>query len=319
MDDQYRTLMQISVTDPQVLSLIVPSANRSPHFQGQKLQQLLQAGSLELEGIIMALESVLYGFCAHFPRLFFLSDTELVALLAAPLEPCEAQIWVRRCFPHVHAVSFKSILLDRNTDVQKSRPSTQTQVEALVVLGAGGEEVKLQESLPLHPDLLKWLSSLEKCLRLALVHLLQDCVAARLAVGPSLDKAYKEVPQQSQLPLQLYVHHWLDLVEAFPWQCVLVAEEVVWRAEMEEALLAGRTLAMVPTHVYKELEHGVLSPAWEHLLLIVPRRPRGVPQCAHLAKLQCLGVHFWPVPSSPSHEECVSFGVCLCHIPLNTS
>lgn len=251
MDDQYRTLMQISVTDPQVLSLIVPSANRSPHFQGQKLQQLLQAGSLELEGIIMALESVLYGFCAHFPRLFFLSDTELVALLAAPLEPCEAQIWVRRCFPHVHAVSFKSILLDRNTDVQKSRPSTQTQVEALVVLGAGGEEVKLQESLPLHPDLLKWLSSLEKCLRLALVHLLQDCVAARLAVGPSLDKAYKEVPQQSQLPLQLYVHHWLDLVEAFPWQCVLVAEEVVWRAEMEEALLAGRTLAMVPTHVYK--------------------------------------------------------------------
>lgn len=71
--------------------------------------------------------------------------------------------------------------------------------------------------------------------------------------------------------------------------------------------------------VHKELEHGVLSPAWEHLLLIVPRRPRGVPQCAHLAKLQCLGVHFWPVSSSPSHEECVSFGVCLCHIPLNTS
>uniref|UniRef100_A0A671E126 Dynein heavy chain domain-containing protein 1 n=1 Tax=Rhinolophus ferrumequinum TaxID=59479 RepID=A0A671E126_RHIFE len=251
MDEQYRTLMRISVADPLVLSLIVPSAKRSPYFQGQQLQQLLQAGSAELEGIIIALESVLYGFCAQFPRLFFLSNSELVALLAAPLESCEAQIWVRRCFPHVHAVSFKSIPTDRNMEDQESRPSTLTQVEALVVLGAGGEEVKLQESLPLHPDFPKWLASLEKCLRLALVHLLQDCVAAHLALGPSLDKAFKELPQQSQLPLQQYVHHGLDLIKAFPWQCVLVAEEVVWRAEMEEALLEGRTLAMVSAHVWK--------------------------------------------------------------------
>lgn len=251
MDDQYRTLMGLSVADPLVLSLIVPSAKRNPHFQGQQLQQLLQAGSVELEGIIIALESVLYGFCAHFPRLFFLSDSELVALLAAPLESCEAQIWVRRCFPHVRAVSFKSTPIDRNMDDQESRPSTQTQVEALVVLGAGGEEVKLQESLPLHPDLPKWLASLEKCLRLALVHMLQDSVSARLAVGTSLDEAFKELPQQSQSSPQLYVQHWLDLVQAFPWQCVLVAEEVIWWAEMEEALLEGRTVAMVPTHLCK--------------------------------------------------------------------
>ncbi|XP_070482220.1 dynein heavy chain domain-containing protein 1 isoform X1 [Equus przewalskii] len=252
IDDQYRTLMQISVADPLVLSLIVPSAKRSPHFQGQQLQQLLQKGSVELEGMIMALESVLYGVRAHFPRLFFLSDSELVALLAAPLESYEAQLWVRRCFPHVHAVSFKSSPTGKNmVDDRESSPSTQTQVEGLSVLGAGGEEVKLQGSLPLHPDLPKWLASLEKCLRLALVHMLQDCVAARLALGPSLDKAFTQLPQQSQLSLQPYVHHWLDLVQAFPWQCVLVAEEVVWRAKMEEALLEERTLAMVNMQVRK--------------------------------------------------------------------
>ena len=61
MDDQYRTLMRISVADPMVLSLIVPNAKRSPYFQGQHLQQLLKAGSVELEAIIMALEDVLYG------------------------------------------------------------------------------------------------------------------------------------------------------------------------------------------------------------------------------------------------------------------
>ncbi|KAK2494784.1 hypothetical protein MC885_021698, partial [Smutsia gigantea] len=251
MDDQYRTLMQISVADPLVLSLIVPSGKRSPHFQGHQLQQQLHAGSMELEGIITALESMLYRVCAHFPRLFFLSDSELVALLAAPLESCEAQLWARRCFPHVRAVSFKSSPTDKNMDDRESSPSSQTQVEALAVLGVGGEEVKLQGPLPLHPDLPRWLASLEKGLRLSLVHMLQDCVAARLALCPSLDKAFKQLPQQSQLPLQLYVHHWLDLVQAFPWQCVLVAEEVVWRAEMEEALLEGRALAMVPMHVGK--------------------------------------------------------------------
>nr|XP_021530783.1 dynein heavy chain domain-containing protein 1 isoform X2 [Aotus nancymaae] len=252
MDDQYRTLMRISVADPMVLSLVVPNAKRSPYFQGQQLQQLLQAGSVELEVIIMTLESVLYGVRAHFPRLFFLSDSELVALLAARLESCEAQRWVRRCFPHVHAVSFKSHPTGlKNRDDWESSPNTQTQVEALAVLGVGGEEVKLQRPLPLHSDLPKWLASLEKCLRLALVHMLQGCVAAHLARGPSLAEALKQLPEQNQLYLQLHVQHWIDLVQAFPWQCVLVAEEVVWRAEMEEALLESGTLAMVSMHMRK--------------------------------------------------------------------
>ena len=137
MDEQYRTLMQISVADPLVLSLIVPSAKRNPLFQGQQLQQLLQEGSMDMEGIIMALR-------AHFPRLFFLSDSELVALLAAPLEPCEAQLWARRCFPHVHAVSFESSETAKGTDDPESSPSIQTQVEALAVFGVGGEEVDLR-------------------------------------------------------------------------------------------------------------------------------------------------------------------------------
>ncbi|VTJ90852.1 Hypothetical predicted protein, partial [Marmota monax] len=163
MDDQYRTLMRISIADPMVLSLIMPSAKRSPYFQGQHLQQMLQAGSVELESIIMALESVLYGVCAQFPRLFFLSDSELVALLAAPLESCEAQLWVKRCFSHVRAVNFQSIPQnnEKNMDDQESSPNRQTQVETLAVLGEGGEEVKLQQPLLLHPDLPKWLASLE--------------------------------------------------------------------------------------------------------------------------------------------------------------
>lgn len=244
--------MQTSVADPLVLSLVVHSGQRNSSFQGQKLQQMLHAGSVELEGIITALKKVLYEFCVHFPRLFFLSDNELVDLLVARLEPGEAQIWVRRCFPHVLAVSFQSSLTGEHMDAPESRPGLQTQVEGFAVFGVGGEKVKLQKPLLLHPDLPRWLASLERGLRLALVHMLHDCVAACLqrsvTRAPSLDR---ELPQRIQLSSQRYVCHWLNLVKGFPWQCVLVAEEVVWRAEVEEALLEGQTQTMVRTHVRK--------------------------------------------------------------------
>ncbi|CAH6792870.1 dynein heavy chain domain-containing protein 1 [Phodopus roborovskii] len=252
MDDQYRTLMRISVADPMVLSLIVPNAKRSPYFQGQHLQQLLKAGSVELEAIIMALEDVLYGVCAHFPRLFFLSDSELVALLAAPLETCEAQPWAQRCFPHIKAVNFRSYPNDeKSKNGQESSSSIQIPVETIAVLGAFGEKVELQSPLSLHPDLPKWLASLEKCLRFVIVNLLQSCVATRLTKGPSLVKALKALPQQRQVPMQLYVQHWLDAVQVFPWQCILVAEEVVWRAEMEEVLFERGTMSTFSIHVHK--------------------------------------------------------------------
>ncbi|ERE80223.1 dynein heavy chain domain-containing protein 1 [Cricetulus griseus] len=252
MDDQYRTLMRISVADPMVLSLIVPNSKRSPYFQGQHLQQLLKAGSVELEAIVMALADVLYGVCAHFPRLFFLSDSELVALLAAPLEACEAQSWAQRCFPHIKAVNFRSAPHEeKSKNDQESSSGTQGQVETIAVLGAFGEKVKLQDPLPLQPDLPKWLASLEKCLRFVIVNLLQSCVATRLAQGPSLVKALEALPQQRQAPMQLYVQHWLDAIQVFPWQCILVAEEVVWRAEMEEVLFEWGTLRTVSIHVHK--------------------------------------------------------------------
>lgn len=247
--------MQISVVDPHIMSLIKPRTPRDPAFQGQQLQQMLQKGSVELESIIAALENVLYGLCTQFPRLFFLSDSELVALLSSPLEFSEAQQWVQRCFPHVLAVSFKPVLRDKKSqeDWESSLQlnlNIQTQEEAFAVLGAGGETVQLHDSLLLHPDFPTWLASLEKCLRLTLVLKLQDCVLARLALSPSLMEVFQQMPQQNQSSLQQYVHHCLDLVQAFPWQCMQVAEEVVWWAEMEKDLLKG-TLTMVSWNVQK--------------------------------------------------------------------
>uniref|UniRef100_A0A4X2K2J9 Dynein heavy chain domain 1 n=1 Tax=Vombatus ursinus TaxID=29139 RepID=A0A4X2K2J9_VOMUR len=234
VDSQYRELMQISMEDPLVLSLMVPSSSRNSNFQGQQLQKLLEAGSLELERVITALEAVLYGVRSHFPRLFFLSDREVVALMSATRDVAEARLWAQRCFPHVQGVVFGPCCTSGPRAVEVKQ-------EAQSILGTYGEVLTLRSPLLLQHDVPKWLTCLEQWIRSALVHGLSECVAARLALHPSLDHVFEQPPDPGQPPLYLHGHHWLELAQAFPVQCVLVAEEVAWRTQVEEILLDQRT------------------------------------------------------------------------------
>ncbi|XP_031817944.1 dynein heavy chain domain-containing protein 1 isoform X2 [Sarcophilus harrisii] len=230
VDSQYRELMQISLEDPLVLSLMVPSGSRNPRFQDQQLQRLLHVGNFELEHITIALETVLYGVRSRFPRLFFLSDGELVALMSAPREAAETQLWVHRCFPHIQTVVFQPC------SISSGPTALEVKEEAQSIVGKFGEVLALRSPLPLQHDIPKWLSSLEQWIRAALVYGLSDCVAARLALNQSLDHVFQQPQGPGEPHLYLHSHHWLDLAQAFPVQCVLVAEEVAWRTHVEEAM-----------------------------------------------------------------------------------
>lgn len=144
----------------------------------------------------MVLESVFYGVRVYFFRFFFFSDSELVVLLVVLLELYEVQLWVRRCFFYVYVVSFKFSLIGKNmVDDRELSLSIQIQVEGFLVLGVGGEEVKLQGFFFLYLDFFKWLVFLEKCLRLVLVYMLQDCVVVRFVLGLFLDKVFTQLFQ----------------------------------------------------------------------------------------------------------------------------
>ncbi|XP_072466221.1 dynein heavy chain domain-containing protein 1 isoform X6 [Notamacropus eugenii] len=235
VDSQYRELMQISKEDPLVLSLMVPSSSRNSRFQDQQLQKLLEAGNIELEHVITTLETVLYGVRSRFPRLFFLSDRELVALMSAPREAAEAQLWAHRCFPHVQGVIFGPCRISSVSS------ALEVKEEAQSILGTYREVLTLRSPLPLQHDVPKWLTRLEQWIRSALVHGLPECVAARLALSHSLDHDFEQPPDPGQPPLYLHGHQWLELAQTFPVQCVLVAEEVAWRSQVEEILLNQRT------------------------------------------------------------------------------
>uniref|UniRef100_F7FRE2 Dynein heavy chain domain 1 n=1 Tax=Monodelphis domestica TaxID=13616 RepID=F7FRE2_MONDO len=231
VDAQYRELMRVSIDDPLVLSLMVPRSSRNPKFQDQQLQKLLEASNLELECIITALDTVLYGVRSRFPRLFFLSDRELVALMSAPPEATEAQLWAHRCFTNVMNVMFGPC------NFQSRSSAVAIKEEAHSIVGRYGEVLTLRSPLPLQHDIPKWLTCLEHWLRAVLVHGLPDCVAARLALHHSLDHVFEHPPEPGQHSLHQHARHWLELAQNFPVQCVLVAEEIAWKTQVEETLL----------------------------------------------------------------------------------
>ncbi|CAM5073721.1 unnamed protein product [Eretmochelys imbricata] len=235
LDSRFRELMEVTSKHPLVLSSVMPMAtsNRESRFMGVPLQTMLSEGVEDLQLLIHALEYVLEAMRMGFPRLFFLSNTEVVAMVASPAEPMEVTIWARRCFPTVHQLAFRQ---PSTTGDPATYAALLPVSEATGLVGACGETVPLCSPLPLNQKVTKWLCALEQRMKEALFHLLQACMAQRLALRPQLDVAFEQRPAPTKLPLHLLVEHWGQLATDFPAQCVLLAEEALWFADVQERL-----------------------------------------------------------------------------------
>uniref|UniRef100_A0ACB8FFW4 Uncharacterized protein n=1 Tax=Sphaerodactylus townsendi TaxID=933632 RepID=A0ACB8FFW4_9SAUR len=235
VDAFFRELMQVTCQDPLVLSSIKPllGSCRESHFAGGPLQAALTEASGELQGIIRALDYVLEATRMAFPRLFFLSNEELVAMVATTAESADATSWARRCFPGV-----RQLHLVVPSAVQTASTFCALPVELHVtgLVGEQGEKLKLCAMVPLSRKATQWLCTLERAMKETLFYRLQDCLAQRLALRPQLDLAFQKPPGPTELPLHLLVEHWATLGTTFPVQCVLLAEEALWRVDLEEAL-----------------------------------------------------------------------------------
>uniref|UniRef100_A0ABM5FVF4 Dynein heavy chain domain-containing protein 1 isoform X2 n=1 Tax=Pogona vitticeps TaxID=103695 RepID=A0ABM5FVF4_9SAUR len=235
VDSLFREFMQVTCNDPLVLSCVKPAAGscRDGRFVGATLQATFLEGSGDLQVIIRALDYVLEATRMAFPRLFFLSNEELVAMVATASEPADASTWSQRCFPGVRQLQMivPSATEDRGTF---SAQLPVAQVASLV--GEHGEVLKLCSAVSLSRKATQWLFTLEQRMKESLFHLVQGCVAQRLALRPQLDQAFERPPGPTELPLHLVAESWATLGSTFPAQCVLLAEEAVWRGAAEEAL-----------------------------------------------------------------------------------
>ncbi|XP_077197132.1 dynein heavy chain domain-containing protein 1 isoform X2 [Paroedura picta] len=235
VDAHFRELMQVTCQDPLVLSSVRPAlgSSRESGFAGAPLQLVLTEASGELRGIIRALDYVLEATRMGFPRLFFLSNEELVAMLATAAEPANASAWTQRCFPGVRQLQLLVPSAIQTLSAFTARPP---EIQVTGLMGDHGEKLRLCSPVPLSQKATQWLCTLEQRMKETLFHKMQDCLAQRLALRPQLDVAFERPPGPTDLPLHLLAEHWTSLGSAFPVQCVLLTEEALWRTELEEAI-----------------------------------------------------------------------------------
>lgn len=238
MDAHYRELLQVTCQDPRVLSSVKAplGCSRESGFAGAPLQAALGGASGELQTIIRVLEYVLEASRMGFPRLFFLSNEELVAMVATAGEPAEASAWSQRCFPGVRQLQ---LLVPSGLQTPSAFSAHPPEMQVTGLVGDHGEKLKLCGTVPLGQKATQWLCTLEQRMKETLFHKLQDCIAQRLALRPQLDVAFEKPPGPTDLPLHMLAEHWASLGTAFPAQGVLLAEEALWRVDLEDALAGG--------------------------------------------------------------------------------
>ncbi|XP_026544182.1 dynein heavy chain domain-containing protein 1 [Notechis scutatus] len=239
LDAHFREVMRLTCNDPLVLSSVQlgPGSSRDSRFIGAALQAAFLEGCADLQGLIRALDYVLEATRMGFPRLFFLSNEELVAMLSTANETADASAWSQRCFPGVCQLDLLLPPTSQNADAISAE---LPMVQVVGLIGSHGEKLKLCSSVPLGRKVTQWLCILEHHMKESVFNQLQECVAQRLALSPQLDLAFERRPGPTELPLHLVAERWAGLGNTFPTQCVLVAEEALWRVAVEEAFLNRR-------------------------------------------------------------------------------
>lgn len=101
MDKMFRDIIRITVKDPHVLSFLQLNltTEASHGSQGQSLYTVLINGLTTMEEISSQLLFVIESARSQFPRLYFLSDEEVMQLLSSQL-PAHSSLLplVQKCF-----------------------------------------------------------------------------------------------------------------------------------------------------------------------------------------------------------------------------
>ncbi|KAK6485788.1 dynein heavy chain domain-containing protein 1-like [Huso huso] len=110
VDESYKSLIEDIAYDPLVMSIVKPrlGTETRERVRGEQLREVLKEGLGTLEEISDHLRYLFDSSRAEFPRLYFLSDGELIQLLSAHVSPPSLLPLVRKCFPSVQELQLGS-------------------------------------------------------------------------------------------------------------------------------------------------------------------------------------------------------------------
>ncbi|XP_069825385.1 dynein heavy chain domain-containing protein 1 isoform X2 [Dendropsophus ebraccatus] len=222
IDLSYRSFLEVMVRDPLVLSILTPSKRRDWHFYGDSLCSFLQRGIGVMEDIIGTLEDVLYLARCDFPRLFFLSDQDVIDALAASPEPSDLLPCTRLCFPH-----FTDVLFHIQSPESSDFPLISSNV-TVGVKGSNGETLKFSKPIAWNPRAVSWLIELEQRVHQSLKKQLSICLTE------GRQSCLHRGSRHEDLRL------WLEQGRSHILQCLMVTEEVVWCEDVERLILTDQ-------------------------------------------------------------------------------
>lgn len=173
------------------------------------LEQLEHNNEL-LDQIMKCLESYLETKRVAFPRFYFLSNDELLDILAQTRNPHAVQPHLRKCFDAIAKLEF-------GTKQDENAPATDTPVlttDIVAMISPEGERVKLGKGLKARGNVEDWLGKVEDSMFLSLKKIMKFSIADYM---------------------EKYINDWLPL---YPNQVVLTVCQIMWAKDVH-AILDG--------------------------------------------------------------------------------
>ena len=142
VDKSWKSIMRVVNTNPNCVA--------TGTHKGRK--ELFAKHNATLDSIQKKLEEYLETKRASFPRFYFLSNDELLEILAQTKDPRAVQPYLRKCFDNLVRLEFKGSGI---LDIRK-------------MFSSEGEEVALGKNLKARGTVEEWLTSVEDRMRVAL-------------------------------------------------------------------------------------------------------------------------------------------------------
>ena len=215
VDSLWRQASSNCVTNPSVLNSFGTKTT---------LEKLQEANSM-LDEITKGLNAYLETKRLYFPRFFFLSNDELLEILAETKDPLRVQKHLKKAFEGINELEFGN----------KSGKTEDLQINAMI--SPEGEKVELspeKDGRMIHPhesrgNVEEWLVLVEGAMKRSVARSIDDSV-----------KAYKKSDKRSN-----WATHW-------PGQVVLAVSKMFWSFEVEEILTGKREITIA--EYVKELD-----------------------------------------------------------------
>ncbi|XP_039513458.1 dynein heavy chain domain-containing protein 1-like, partial [Pimephales promelas] len=239
VDKVFREIIEITVNDPNVSSFVQMSetTKASDQLQGQSLYAAFMNGLTTMEEISSHLLYILESPRSQFPRLYYLSDGEVMKLLSLQLPaPSSLLPLVKKCFKGV-----KQLEVQVEGDICRENYLSVLSNERMWVHGVYGEFGEhVPFVCPLESNLspVAWLSLFEQKLNQAVRKTLLKCLAVQQNSKPEKLPGTPNLIGNSKGNISEVAHDppsLLNLISQFPLQSILVAEEVLWCSMVQKS------------------------------------------------------------------------------------